>query len=147
MPHWGKRKVFLYLKWYAVCLGTQFTVLTALTLTAFSAFFQPGLKEVVESCRGRNLFFSTSIDDAIREADLVFISVSLGGEGGCVCLSPFFSFSQSLCCSYVRKRPLFCHIHSVSNVVSHHCVSFLVFLCTLGKVLSKILFLSFSYNQ
>lgn len=43
----------------------------------FLFFFQPGLKEVVESCRGRNLFFSTSIDDAIREADLVFISVSL----------------------------------------------------------------------
>lgn len=41
---------------------------------------------MVESCRGRNLFFSTSIDDAIREADLVFISVSSGGEGGCVCL-------------------------------------------------------------
>ncbi|KAM6132258.1 UDP-glucose 6-dehydrogenase isoform 3-T3 [Pterocles gutturalis] len=37
--------------------------------------YEPGLKEVVESCRGRNLFFSTSIDDAIREADLVFISV------------------------------------------------------------------------
>ncbi|XP_009980596.1 PREDICTED: UDP-glucose 6-dehydrogenase isoform X2 [Tauraco erythrolophus] len=37
--------------------------------------YEPGLKEVVESCRGRNLFFSTGIDDAIREADLVFISV------------------------------------------------------------------------
>ncbi|XP_065261211.1 UDP-glucose 6-dehydrogenase isoform X2 [Emys orbicularis] len=37
--------------------------------------YEPGLKEVVESCRGKNLFFSTSIDDAIREADLVFISV------------------------------------------------------------------------
>eukprot|EP00064_Thunnus_orientalis_P010808 superscaffoldBa00001501_g10835 len=36
----------------------------------------PGLKEVVESCRGRNLFFSTDIDSAIREADLVFISVN-----------------------------------------------------------------------
>uniref|UniRef100_A0A7M4EG29 UDP-glucose 6-dehydrogenase n=1 Tax=Crocodylus porosus TaxID=8502 RepID=A0A7M4EG29_CROPO len=38
--------------------------------------YEPGLKEVVESCRGRNLFFSTGIDDAIREADLVFISVN-----------------------------------------------------------------------
>uniref|UniRef100_A0A452HL06 UDP-glucose 6-dehydrogenase n=1 Tax=Gopherus agassizii TaxID=38772 RepID=A0A452HL06_9SAUR len=38
--------------------------------------YEPGLKEVVESCRGKNLFFSTSIDDAIREADLVFISVN-----------------------------------------------------------------------
>ncbi|NXR99051.1 UGDH dehydrogenase, partial [Oxylabes madagascariensis] len=38
--------------------------------------YEPGLQEVVESCRGKNLFFSTSIDDAIREADLVFISVN-----------------------------------------------------------------------
>ncbi|XP_025777615.1 UDP-glucose 6-dehydrogenase isoform X2 [Puma concolor] len=37
--------------------------------------YEPGLKEVVESCRGKNLFFSTDIDDAIKEADLVFISV------------------------------------------------------------------------
>lgn len=78
-------------------MGVEVAVLlTALTLTALTGFFllffffQPGLQEVVESCRGKNLFFSTSIDDAIREADLVFISVSLGGEGGCVYL--FFSF-------------------------------------------------------
>ncbi|KAI4572677.1 hypothetical protein MJT46_019548 [Ovis ammon polii x Ovis aries] len=38
--------------------------------------YEPGLKEVVESCRGKNLFFSTNIDDAIKEADLVFISVN-----------------------------------------------------------------------
>lgn len=31
---------------------------------------------MVESCRNRNLFFSTDIDSAIRDADLVFISVS-----------------------------------------------------------------------
>ncbi|XP_036274265.1 UDP-glucose 6-dehydrogenase isoform X4 [Pipistrellus kuhlii] len=37
--------------------------------------YEPGLKEVVEACRGKNLFFSTNIDDAIKEADLVFISV------------------------------------------------------------------------
>uniref|UniRef100_A0A3Q2U7W8 UDP-glucose 6-dehydrogenase n=1 Tax=Fundulus heteroclitus TaxID=8078 RepID=A0A3Q2U7W8_FUNHE len=37
--------------------------------------YEPGLKEVVESCRGRNLFFSTDIPSAIRDADLVFISV------------------------------------------------------------------------
>ncbi|KAL4640343.1 hypothetical protein GN956_G12293 [Arapaima gigas] len=38
--------------------------------------YEPGLKDVVESCRGRNLFFSTDIDSAIKEADLVFISVN-----------------------------------------------------------------------
>ncbi|TNN69389.1 UDP-glucose 6-dehydrogenase [Liparis tanakae] len=38
--------------------------------------YEPGLKEVVESCRGKNLFFSTDIDSAIKDADLVFISVN-----------------------------------------------------------------------
>uniref|UniRef100_A0AAQ5YJW9 UDP-glucose/GDP-mannose dehydrogenase N-terminal domain-containing protein n=1 Tax=Amphiprion ocellaris TaxID=80972 RepID=A0AAQ5YJW9_AMPOC len=38
--------------------------------------YEPGLKEVVESYRGRNLFFSTDIDSAIRDAVLVFISVN-----------------------------------------------------------------------
>ncbi|XP_069487880.1 UDP-glucose 6-dehydrogenase [Ambystoma mexicanum] len=38
--------------------------------------YEPGLKEVVESCRGKNLFYSTNIDDAIKDADLVFISVN-----------------------------------------------------------------------
>ncbi|KAM9819921.1 UDP-glucose 6-dehydrogenase isoform 1-T1 [Syngnathus typhle] len=38
--------------------------------------YEPGLKDVVESCRGRNLFFSTDIDSAIKDADLVFISVN-----------------------------------------------------------------------
>uniref|UniRef100_A0A3B3V0Z2 UDP-glucose 6-dehydrogenase n=1 Tax=Poecilia latipinna TaxID=48699 RepID=A0A3B3V0Z2_9TELE len=37
--------------------------------------YEPGLKEVVESCRGKNLFFSTDIPSAIKDADLVFISV------------------------------------------------------------------------
>uniref|UniRef100_A0A3B5M4G1 UDP-glucose 6-dehydrogenase n=1 Tax=Xiphophorus couchianus TaxID=32473 RepID=A0A3B5M4G1_9TELE len=37
--------------------------------------YEPGLKEVVESCRGKNLFFSTDISSAIKDADLVFISV------------------------------------------------------------------------
>ncbi|XP_044154359.1 UDP-glucose 6-dehydrogenase isoform X2 [Bufo gargarizans] len=38
--------------------------------------YEPGLKEVVESCRGKNLFYSTDIDAAIKEADLVFLSVN-----------------------------------------------------------------------
>ena len=32
--------------------------------------YEPGLKEVVEACRGKNLFFSTDIQTAIREADV-----------------------------------------------------------------------------
>ncbi len=38
--------------------------------------YEPGLKEVVAEARGRNLFFSTEIEDGIREAEMIFISVN-----------------------------------------------------------------------
>ncbi|CAG9132964.1 hypothetical protein JYU34_018108 [Plutella xylostella] len=38
--------------------------------------YEPGLDEVVQKCRGKNLFFSTDIAKGIREADLIFISVN-----------------------------------------------------------------------
>ncbi len=38
--------------------------------------YEPGLAEVVGQCRGENLFFSTDVNNAIAEADAVFISVN-----------------------------------------------------------------------
>ncbi|MDF0717414.1 nucleotide sugar dehydrogenase [Muricauda sp. 334s03] len=38
--------------------------------------YEPGLKEVVGEARGKNLFFSTDVDSAIDEADMIFISVN-----------------------------------------------------------------------
>ncbi|KIM41375.1 hypothetical protein M413DRAFT_445391 [Hebeloma cylindrosporum] len=38
--------------------------------------YEPGLEDVVRQARGRNLFFSTNVDDAIEEADLIFVSVN-----------------------------------------------------------------------
>lgn len=38
--------------------------------------FEPGLIEVVAEARGRNLFFTTDVDTAIDEADMIFISVN-----------------------------------------------------------------------
>ena len=38
--------------------------------------YEPGLSEVVKSARGRNLFFSTDVEKAIDEAELIFISVN-----------------------------------------------------------------------
>lgn len=38
--------------------------------------YEPGLKELVQKTRGKNLFFSTDIDTAIDEAEVVFISVN-----------------------------------------------------------------------
>lgn len=37
---------------------------------------QPGLQDLVEQCRGKNLHFSTRIDACINSADLIFISVN-----------------------------------------------------------------------
>jgi UDPglucose 6-dehydrogenase len=38
--------------------------------------YEPGLKEVVQKARGKNLFFSTEVDKAIDEAEMIFISVN-----------------------------------------------------------------------
>lgn len=38
--------------------------------------YEPGLSDVVAEARGRNLFFSTEVDKAIEEADMIFISVN-----------------------------------------------------------------------
>ena len=37
--------------------------------------FEPGLLEVVQQTRGKNLFFHTDIAGAIAEADIIFVSV------------------------------------------------------------------------
>lgn len=37
--------------------------------------YEPGLHEVVLQSRGRNLFFSTDLDAAIRESEIIFVSV------------------------------------------------------------------------
>jgi UDPglucose 6-dehydrogenase len=38
--------------------------------------YEPGLSEIVKESRGKNLFFSTEVDKAIDEAQLIFISVN-----------------------------------------------------------------------
>ena len=38
--------------------------------------YEPGLSEIVAEARDRNLFFSTNVDKAIDQADMIFISVN-----------------------------------------------------------------------
>lgn len=38
--------------------------------------YEPGLAEIVLAQRGKNLFFSTEVDKAIEEADMIFMSVN-----------------------------------------------------------------------
>jgi len=50
--------------------------------------YEPGLDEVVREARGRNLFFSTDVEQGIREAQIIFVSVNtptktFGHGAGC----------------------------------------------------------------
>ena len=38
--------------------------------------YEPGLDKIVEEARGRNLFFSTQVEEAISKAEMIFISVN-----------------------------------------------------------------------
>ncbi len=38
--------------------------------------YEPGLDEVVKEARGRNLFFSTDVEQGIADADIIFVSVN-----------------------------------------------------------------------
>ncbi len=38
--------------------------------------YEPGLADIVKEARGRNLFFSTDVDKAIDDAEMIFISVN-----------------------------------------------------------------------
>jgi UDPglucose 6-dehydrogenase len=38
--------------------------------------YEPGLLEIVQEARDRNLFFTTNIDEKLKEADIIFISVN-----------------------------------------------------------------------
>ena len=38
--------------------------------------FEPGLEEIVKASRGRNLFFSTDIENSIRDSEIIFVSVN-----------------------------------------------------------------------
>ena len=38
--------------------------------------YEPGLKEIIEKTRGRNLFFSSDIDQAIHSSEMIFMAVN-----------------------------------------------------------------------
>ena len=38
--------------------------------------YEPGLQEIVESVRGKNLFFSTDVEAEIAQADIIFVAVN-----------------------------------------------------------------------
>lgn len=61
--------------WCEIYLLYKFTNCVHFFVSPFSSI-QPGLYDVVKKCRNKNLFFSTDIETAIDEAELIFISVN-----------------------------------------------------------------------
>ena len=59
---------------------------------------QPGLDEIVNTCRGKNLHFSTEIEKSIQDADLIFISVNtptkMYGIGQVINFSKIFGINK-----------------------------------------------------
>jgi len=50
--------------------------------------YEPGLKEIVQRVRNKNLFFSTNVEEAIKESEIIFVSVNtptktFGAGAGC----------------------------------------------------------------
>ena len=64
--------------------------------------YEPGLDEVVKAVRGKNLFFSTDLDNVIRESEMIFVSVNTPtkkygvGAGQAADLKVFFPCSSCL---------------------------------------------------
>ena len=38
--------------------------------------YEPGLDEIIDRCRGKNLHFSSDVEECIASADMIFISVN-----------------------------------------------------------------------
>jgi UDPglucose 6-dehydrogenase len=38
--------------------------------------YEPGLTEIVQACRGKNLFFTTNVEEEVEKADIIFVSVN-----------------------------------------------------------------------
>ena len=65
------------------CPSVKFTVVddderrvAAFKSSSLLPFYEPGMAETLDDVKGTNLFFSTDFDGAVRDADMVFVSVS-----------------------------------------------------------------------
>jgi len=71
--------------------------------------YEPGLEEIVFARRGKNLFFSTDVEGAIEEADMVFVSVNTptkkGGFGAGMAADLKYIESATRMIAKVSKTP------------------------------------------
>ncbi len=67
--------------------------------------YEPGLSDLVTEARGRNLFFSTETEKAIREADIIFISVN----------TPTKTYGQG-----AHRAADLCYVEAVSRTIAEN---------------------------
>jgi hypothetical protein len=106
--------------------------------------FQPSLDQVVKSCRGRNLFFSTDVDQAILDAELIFISVNTPtktyGLGKVKICTFVFYLSKSKSKSY-----LFTKVYIINNATRNFFVVMLTIILKKKKKKLKQSFIIHSF--
>lgn len=67
--------------------------------------YEPGLDEVVKSCRGRNLFFSTDTHKHVSEADIVFVRYQKPDRHG---LKPHYVNTCRCCATAILRVATVC---------------------------------------
>ena len=70
---------------YILIISHTHSKLCTLTSAPPTAIYEPGLDDCVNKVRGKNLFFSTDVENGIKEADIIFVAVNtptkIYGEG------------------------------------------------------------------
>jgi hypothetical protein len=105
---------------------------------ASACSYEPGLDEIVRKVRNKNMFFTSAVDDAIRECEMIFVSVNtptkLYGIGAgraadlkVFLLLVFFCFYSRFCfvcfdfcvCFWIfeKLRPCVAHAREVAFVL------------------------------
>lgn len=92
--------------------------------------YEPGLKEVVEQVRGRNLFFSNDIQGAIEAADVIYIAVNTptkqhGRGAGSAADLTYIESAAKLIALYARSHKIIVEKSTVPVGTAHFLTTLL----------------------
>ena len=57
-------------------IDNEYAIPCEMLIATLIPVYEPGLKEIVRKNRNKNLFFSNDIENCIKNADMIFISVN-----------------------------------------------------------------------
>ena len=81
--------------------------------------YEPGLKDVVMRCRGRNLFYTTDIASNVKAADIIFVSVNTPtktfGAGAGLASDLQYLEKTARSCTVLLDPDGLCHVQKQKN--------------------------------